>query len=64
MNDAICLECGYKSDINDFNVNPADEADPNPTIECPKCGGCGEFYTEEIISFIQKTKDYETKTTD
>ncbi len=57
MNDAICLDCGYRSDINNFNVTSMDEADPNPVIECPKCGGCGEFYTEGLISFVERTKN-------
>jgi len=64
MNDVICLDCGYKSDINDFNVTSMDEGDPNPVIECPKCRGCGEFYTEGIISFIKRTKKDKAEPTD
>ena len=40
------MECGYRSDVNDFNVTPMDEGDPNPVIECPKCGGVGETVNE------------------
>ena len=48
MNDAVCLECGYRSDINDFSLSIADENDPNPAITCPKCGGCGECCDSDI----------------
>ena len=42
MNDAICLICEYRDDINSFILNTADEDDPNPTISCPICGGVAE----------------------
>ena len=42
MNDAICLTCGYKDNINSFIINAADEDDPNPTITCPICGEAAE----------------------
>lgn len=48
-NCAICLDCGFIEDVNYFNPDVATEADPNPILTCPKCGGLAEFWDEQKI---------------
>ena len=38
----VCYDCGYEDNINYMDVNCATDADPNPVVSCPKCGGCCE----------------------
>jgi len=54
MNDAICLSCGYRDDMNSFILNAMDECD-SPTITCPKCGGVGETIDTPIMTTTATT---------
>ena len=47
MVDTICMDCGYKDNINMFDIDACETCDPNPVISCPKCGGCCEDYEED-----------------
>ena len=47
----VCTKCGFRNDINYFDVNAADDQDPDPVISCPRC------HTSEYIAEITTHAD-------